>query len=113
MAKIEAELYGNFDIILMDLHNTVMRGSTSASLEESSDIVVGSTRCAIRAYDRYSYLGSGRVSMNVTLFQTEGRIFVSVTSTGGSQAVFFKINRIGENSFLDTIRPTVDSYRIR
>ena len=49
MAKIEAELYGNFDIILMDLHNTVMRGSTSASLEESSDIVVGSTRCAIRA----------------------------------------------------------------
>lgn len=41
MAKIEAELYGNFDIILMDLHNTVMRGSTSASLEESSDIVVG------------------------------------------------------------------------
>lgn len=45
MAKIEAELYGNFDIILMDLHNTVMRGSTSASLEESSDIVVGSTRC--------------------------------------------------------------------
>ena len=111
MAKIEAELYGNFDIILMDLHNTVMRGSTSASLEESS--VVGSTRCAIRAYERYSYLGSGRVSMNVTLFQTEGRIFVSVTSTGGSQAVFFKINRIGENSFLDTIRPTVDSYRIR
>ena len=54
MAKIEAELYGNFDIILMDLHNTVMRGSTSASLEESSDIVVGSTRCAIRAYERYS-----------------------------------------------------------
>lgn len=98
MAKIEAELYGNFDIILMDLHNTVMRGST---------------RCAIRAYERYSYLGSGRVSMNVTLFQTEGRIFVSVTSTGGSQAVFFKINRIGENSFLNTIRPTVDSYRIR
>lgn len=44
MAKIEAELYGNFDIILMDLHNTVMRGSSSASLEESSDIVVGSTR---------------------------------------------------------------------
>ena len=39
MAKIEAELYGNFDIILMDLHNTVMRGSTSASLEESSDTV--------------------------------------------------------------------------
>lgn len=114
MAKIEAELYGNFDIILMDLHNTVMRGSTSASLEESSDdIVVGSTRCAIRAYERYSYLGSGRVSMNVTLFQTDDRIFVSVMSTGGSQAVFFKINRIGENSFLDTIRPTVDSYRIR
>ena len=113
MAKIEAELRGNFDIILMDLHNTVMRGSKSASLEESSDIIVGDTRCAVRAYERYSYLGNGRVSMNVTLLQTDGRVFVSVTSTGGSQAVFFKINTIGENSFLDTIRSAIDSYRIR
>ena len=113
MAKIEAELRGNFDIILMDLHNTVMRASRSASLEESSEIVVGSTRCAIRAYERYSYFGKGRVSMNVTLFQTDDRIFVSVISTGGSQAVFFKMNTIGENSFLNTIRPTIDSYRIR
>lgn len=113
MAKIEAELYGNFDIILADLNSTVMGGSTSATLEESSDIVSGSTRCSIRAYERYSYLGKGRVSMNFTLFQTDGRIFLSVMSTGGSQAVFFKINTIGENSFLDTIRPTVDRYRIR
>ena len=112
MAKMEAELYGNFDIILADLHSTVMGGSKSATLEESSDIS-GSTRCSIRAYERYSYLGNGRVSMNFTLFQTDGRIFLSVMSTGGSQAVFFKINTIGENSFLDTIRPTVDRYRIR
>ena len=108
MAKIEAELYGNFDIILMDLHNTVMRGSTSASLEESSDIVVGSTRCAIRAYERYSYLGNGRVSMNVTLFQTDGRIFVSVTSTGGSQAVFFKMNTLGEDAFLEDVKQLLE-----
>lgn len=55
MAKIEAELYGNFDIILMDLHNTVMRGSTSASLEESSDIVAAapdapSVRMSVTAF---------------------------------------------------------------
>ncbi len=113
MAKIEAELRGRFDDILRDLHNTVIRGSRSASLEESSDITVGDTRCCVRAYERYSYFGGGRVSMNVTLLQADGRVFVSVTSTGGSQAVFFKINTIGENTFLDTIRTAIDSYRIR
>lgn len=75
MAKMEAELYGNFDIILADLHSTVMGGSKSATLEESSDIISGSTRCSIRAYERYSYLGNGRVSMNFTLFQTDGGYF--------------------------------------
>lgn len=34
MAKIEAELYGNFDIILMDLHNTVMRGAPAHLLKK-------------------------------------------------------------------------------
>ena len=37
MAKIEAELHGSFDMILMDLNNAVMSGSTSATLEESTE----------------------------------------------------------------------------
>ena len=111
MAKIECELYGNFDEILADLHSTVLHNSSSASCVDSSDFYIGDTRCAVRAYERYSYLGKGRVSMNITLLQSGGRIFISIISTGGSSAVFFKMNTIGENNFLDTVRYKVNKYK--
>ena len=111
MAKIEAELHGSFDIILMDLNNAVMSGSTSATLEESTDIIEEGVRCSIRAYERYSYFGNGRVSLNLTLIEIRGRIYLSVMTTGGSQAVFFKVNTVGEKNFLNTIKSTVDRYR--
>lgn len=110
MAKIECELHGNFDVILNALHNAVMTGSSSASIEDSSDFYTGSVRCAVRTYERYSYLGNGRVSMNITLLEADGRIFLSAITSGGSQALFFKINTIGENNFLDTIRNAVSVF---
>lgn len=110
MAKIECELHGNFDAILNTLHNAVMSGSSSASAEDSSNFYTGNTRCVVRTYERYSYFGNGRVSMNITLLEADGRIFLSAITSGGSQAMFFKINTIGENSFLDTIRNAVSQF---
>ena len=45
------------------------------------------------------------MSMSVTLFQREdGKIQLSAITAGGSQAMFFKLNTLGEESFLDTLR---------
>jgi hypothetical protein len=104
MAKMERVLQGNFDDILDRIESGVMRGSLSASLEDSSDFSDGSTRCAVRVFERYSALGSNRVSLNVTLFQgTDGIIRLSAITSGGSQAMFFKINTFGEQAFLDKL----------
>lgn len=110
MAKIECEVYGDYDKILNTLHNAVLDGSSSASLEESTDFRTASSRCSIRAYERYSYLGNGRVSLNLTMFQSEDHIFLSAVCTGGSQAMFFKMNTIGEENFLDTVRPAINMF---
>ena len=110
MAKIECELHGNFDAILNTLHNAVMEGSSSASIEDNSDFYTNSARCSVRTYERYSYTGNGRVSMNITLLEADGRIFLSAITSGGSQAMFFKINTIGETSFLDTIKNAVSQF---
>lgn len=110
MAKIECELHGDFDDILKSLHNAVMDGSTSVSFEESSDFRTADMRCAVRSYERYSMLGKGRVSLTFTLVQANGKTFVSAISSGGSQAVFFKINTIGENNFLNTLDWAIDMY---
>lgn len=104
MAKLERVLQGDFDAILAGIENGIMKGSLSASLEDSSDFAAGKTRCAVRVFERYSMLGSNRVSMNVTLFQGEdGVIHLSAITSGGSQAMFFKINTFGEEAFLETL----------
>ncbi len=112
MAKIEAELRGNFKQILSEIEDAVLGRSVSASLEDSSNIVSGDTRCAVRVYERYSYTGGNRVSMNITLLDAGGRIFVTAITSGGSQAMFFKINTFGEESFLETVTDVIEQYRV-
>ena len=105
MAKLERTLSGNFDASLRRLDNGIQSGSLSASLEDQSDFHSANARCAVRVYERYSYIGGNRVSMNLTLFQEgDGPVCLSAISAGGSQAVFFKINTFGEEAFLDTLR---------
>ena len=58
------------------------------------------------------FTGGNRVSLSLTLLQSGGRIFLSAITSGGSQAVFWKINIFGEEAFLDTIRETVENYII-
>ena len=43
--------------------------------------------------------------MNVTLFQNAGGpVHLSAITSGGSQAMLFKVNTLGEEAFLDKLR---------
>lgn len=112
MAKYEAELRGDFTQILNEIDSAVLDRSASATREDKSDFSFGDTRCAVRVYERYSYTGQNRVSMNVTLVSSGGHIFVSAITSGGSQALLFKMNTIGEESFLETVTDVLQQYRI-
>ncbi len=104
MAKLETTVRGSFNEILSRIEDGILTGSVSASLEESSDFRIGDTRCSVRVFERYSYMGKNRVSLNVTLFGNGDTIHVSAITSGGSQAMFFKINTFGEEAFLDKLR---------
>ena len=105
MAKYEQKIQGDFDTVLHTLHNGILSGSMSATYEDGSDYCADGVRCAVRVYERYSYAGGNRVSMNVTLFQNgNDEIHLSAITSGGSQAVLFKINTWGEEAFLDKLR---------
>ena len=105
MAKLEKTLRGNFSQILRDIEKGIMNSSISASLEESSDFYNNGARCSVRVFERYSFFGGNRVSMNVTLFQSgDGPIYLSAVTSGGSQAIFFKFNTFGEEAFLNKLR---------
>ena len=104
MAKLEKTITGNFDEILHRIEDGIINGSISASFEESSDFRIGDIRCSVRVFERYSFIGGNRVSLNVTLFGSGDTIHISAIASGGSQAVFFKINTFGEEAFLDKLR---------
>ena len=104
MAKLEKTITGDFNEILRRIEDGILNGSVSASLEESSDFRMGDIRCSVRVFERYSYMGGNRVSLNVTLLGKDNTVCVSAITSGGSQAMFFKINTFGEEAFLDKLR---------
>lgn len=108
MAKYERSFVGDFDHVLRTVHDGILSGSISASYEDGSDYSSNGVRCAVRVYERYSYIGGNRVSMNLTLMGNGTDLFLSIITSGGSQGVFLKINTWGEESFLDSIRQLVD-----
>jgi hypothetical protein len=110
MAKYERRLKGNFNDLLDWIHRDITNGSCSASYEDGSDINLPDSRVAVRVYERYSMAGGNRVSMNVTVTGTGEDLFVSAITSGGSQAVFFKINTIGEETFLELCSDSVENY---
>lgn len=109
MAKYERSFTGNFDHVLSVLHSEILNGSISASYEDGSDYYGSDTRVAVRVYERYSYSGGNRVSMNLTLVGRGGELFLSIITSGGSQGTFFKFNTWGESAFLDTISSVADA----
>lgn len=108
MALLNRTFHGDFDEILSFIHSEICEGSISATLEESCEWVTDTGRCAVRIYERYSYIGGNRLSMNVTLFQSGDEVKLCAATAGGSQAVFFKINTWGEEAFLDTLRSALN-----
>lgn len=110
MAKYEKTLEGDFNELLNWLHNDITNGSISVSYEDGSNITMGQMILAVRVYERYSMAGGNRVSLNITLIGDGQKLFVSAITSGGSKAIFFKINTIGENAFLELCSESVEKY---
>lgn len=110
MAKYEYALEGNFDDLLDRLHEDITKGSASATFEDGSDFIAGDVRVAVRVYERYSMIGSNRVSLSITIVGKDSDLHLSAIASGGSQAVFFKVNTLGEETFLEKTMETVEKY---
>ena len=109
MAKFETTVREDFSRVLQKITDGILNGSFTASLEDSSDFRSGDARCSVRVFERYSYMGSNRVSLSVTVFQNGTEpVKISAITSGGSQAMFFKVNTLGEEAFLDKLREILE-----
>lgn len=110
MAKYEKRLKANFNELLNWIHNDITSGSVSASYEDGSDYSFEDMNLAVRVYERYSLAGGNRVSLSITLLGREEELYVSAITSGGSQAVFFKLNTWGEETFLEVCKESVENF---
>lgn len=106
MAKLEKTLNGSFSELLSRIENGILKSSATASIEDKSDFSYNGARCSVRVFERYSMLGGNRASLSVTLFQgaADAPVRVSAIASGGSQAMFFKLNTFGEQAFLQILQ---------
>ncbi len=109
MAKFVKTGTGEFHYVLNELHNEIMKNSLSITLEESSDYKTKDTKVAVRVYERFSYTGGNRLSLSLFLVESDNKLYLNLISTGGSRALFFKVNRFGEQAFLNTVKNLADS----
>jgi len=110
MAKFEKRLKGDFEEFLDYIDHKIRTGSISSSFEDGLDAQVNDSRIATRVYERYSMVGGNRVSLNVTVLGEADDLFVSAISSGGSRGVFFKVNTIGEDTFLYKLEDAIEDY---
>jgi len=110
MAKYVTQLRGNFDELLNQLNHGILQGSISAKYEDGSDYHHNGVRCAVRVYERHSLAKGSRVSMSITLVGYGEDLFITIIVAGGSSAVFFKINTIGEHTFLKKAVEIVERF---
>ena len=75
MAKIERSINEDFDQLLSNIENGILNSSISATLEDASDFQSGTARCSVRIFERYSYAGGNRVSLNIHFFKTVKILF--------------------------------------
>jgi hypothetical protein len=113
MAKKEYWLTGDFSALLCAIDRGILEESESASFEDGSDWSCNDVCCAVRVYERFSIIGGNRVSLSITVVGRGRELFVAAITSGGSQAVFLKINTLGERAFLDSLDAVIRDFETR
>lgn len=111
MAHYEQQLTGDVDAFVAHLDREIAAGSISARFEDTADLRLGTARTVVRVYERYSAMGGNRVSLSVSVLAVDRALAVSAITSGGSQAVFWKLNTFGEEAFLKKAVQAIEGFR--
>lgn len=110
MAHYEQVLDGDVDALFAYLDQKIPAGSVTAKLEDRGDYRLGDARMVVRVYERYSALGGNRVSLCISVLAVGTQLSLCAVSSGGSQAMFWKLNTFGESAFLDRAVDAIRGY---
>lgn len=110
MAHLEYTLRGDADQFLTHLDSAILGRSITASAEGGTDQRIGDARMVVRSYERFGALGGNRVALTLSILAVGDELAVSAFGTGGSQAMFFKVNTLSESSFLGVAARAIEAF---
>lgn len=113
MAQFQKTMYAPINQITNYLKTTMPSSSISCSHEATGTMEVEGVTCHVLVFERYSWTGKNRVSLNITLVGNHEVTKIFAVSAGGSQATFLKVNTIGEESFLNSFISVLNKYDSR
>ena len=100
MSKRDWVLTGyGIDELANSITDGILNASVSATLEDSSYFSSGNVSCTVLVFERYSIIGSNRLSLTVSLFSEPGCVRISTrlartrSSTSSSMCYLQSRNR--------------------
>lgn len=111
MAKFTISWKGDDQHFLAFIKKTILDQSPSATLEEEQHYTYQEVKVYLQAYERYSFIGENRLTLSLLLVATpDQQLNLTLMTTGGSQALYHKINTRGETNFLSDVQEYVTYY---
>jgi hypothetical protein len=110
MASHDHRLTGDIDQFVAHMDRAITSGSVTAHREGAADRRLGDARMVVRVYERYSAIGGNRLSLTIAVLGHGDQLEVSAITSGGSNALFWKINTWGEEAFLERAIKAINSY---
>ena len=110
MAKYTTTVGGSLNELVTYIKYNESRLGSTITLEEEITGTADSAKYWVGTYERYAVLGENRVSLNVMLIEYSEGVKVIATASGGSQAMFLKVNHWSEDNFLNGFVSIIETY---
>lgn len=108
MAKLIREFKGDFNEVVQYSKDIILENSRTATLEDEVYHNINGIKIAFLVFERYSLVGGNRLSLSLSIIGEGDEIKLTAITTGGSQAILYKINTVGEEEFLLQYRRDID-----
>lgn len=111
MAKYENTVTGEFEEVVKQLENDIGNSGITMNLVDASNYTIGTTKIAVRVYDKYFMRNGNRASLSLTVVGDNRDIFISAIGAGGGSGILFNFSLGAEDDMVEIVRKSVEEMK--
>lgn len=107
MAKYEKRVHGDFQKIVTQLGEDIIKSGLSMNLVDESNYENEKVRMAVRVYDKYFMRNGNRASLSVTIVEMGSEVFISAIGAGGGSGIFLNFSLGAESELTEVVADSI------